>query len=443
MHAHAAFAAKTDCCPAILPAQTSHPTLVMVGLNFRTASIAVREKLTFTPQSVTTALQTFSSLPEVEEVFLLSTCNRTEVYAVVNGTDDWQAFLRSLMAEHSTATAAELDACLYFHEGSAAARHLFRVASGLESMVLGEAEIVHQLKKATTQAKDEGTMGAILHRLTDTALAASKRARTQARYYECGLSVATVAVSACKRIYSDLSDLSVMVIGAGEVAEQTLHYLVSKGVRKVLIANRTYERAAQLAHLTGGEALAFADFPQRLPDIDVIVCCTACPHVILTADMLTPQMTVHRERPLLVLDLAVPRDVAPDVADIPGVELLNVDNFQCAANTLTKRRREKVSIAEEVIDTEAEKFGKWLASRRSVALVMELQQQIEDIRAEAAASLDEEIHLAPQDQARLIEQYTKALVRDILQESIRTMKHFTGANNGSAHIEVARKILEM
>jgi glutamyl-tRNA reductase len=184
----------------------------MVGLNFRTASIAVREKLAFTQQSLSSALQTISSLPEVEELFLLSTCNRTEIYAVVKGTDDWRLFLRNLVAGQSTATPQELDECLYFHEGTAAARHLFRVASGLESMVLGEAEIVHQIKTAVTQAKDAGTVGAILHRLTDTALAASKRARTQARYYECGLSVATVAVSACKRIFADLSALSVMVI---------------------------------------------------------------------------------------------------------------------------------------------------------------------------------------------------------------------------------------
>jgi glutamyl-tRNA reductase len=255
--------------------------LVMGGLSFRTAGIKVREKITFNEATMPAVLQSIAAHPAVDEVLLLSTCNRTEFYLVGNREEDWPLLLRQLVAAHSRATGDELAECLYCFEGEAVARHLFRVAAGLDSMVTGECEIVQQIKRATNAARDAATSGTILQRLAEKALAASKRARTQVRYDECGLSVASIAASACMRTFQDLKDVSVLVLGAGETAELTLHYLVNKGVKKDKIANRTIQRAQHLARLTNGTALPLAEFAQHLDTVDLVISCTSSPNPLV------------------------------------------------------------------------------------------------------------------------------------------------------------------
>jgi len=440
----------TDCvveCPSTVemqPTAQGHPTLVMVGLNFRTAAISTREKLAFCRQNMPAVLRDIAACPDVEEALLLSTCNRTELYAVVRHCDDWQRLLRDLILRHSQgASRDEVDACLYWHADAHAARHLFRVAAGLESMVLGEAEIVHQLKLANKLAREEGTAGTILQRLGDAALAASKRARTQVRYEECGLSIASLAVSACKRAFKDLRDLSVLVLGAGETAELTLHYLVSKGVRKVVVANRTLERAQQLARLTGGEALPLAEFPSRLQEADIIVSCTSSPHPILTRAMFAPIMAQHADRRLLIVDLAVPRDVEPAVAELPRVQLLNIDHFSGTEAAIDQQRREKIATAERIIDSEAEKFGEWLSSRKVVSTIMALQQQFDLLREDTAVRLTAALQLTDEDQKQVLDRYLNALVSDLLRQPIHALKAFACSEDADTRVEVVRSLFDL
>lgn len=418
-----------------------YPMLVMVGLNFRTTPISVREKLAFNPQELPAVLQSIASHPLIQEAFLLSTCNRTELYATIEHCEDWPLLLAELIAEHSAASPEEILASLYWHANIDAARHLFRVTAGLDSMVLGEGEIVHQIKRAAGYAREAGTAGTIIQRLIEKALAASKRTRSQVRYDECGgLSVASVAVSACKRVFDELSDLAVLVVGAGETAELTLHYLVSKGVRNVTIANRTLERAKEFAQLTGGEAIPLADFPQRLGSVDIVICCTSSLHPILTVSMLANQPPMKR---LVVVDLAVPRDVEPAVGELPGIHLLNIDDLQGMASSVTQKRQEKLAAAECMVDREAEEFGKWLSSRKAAGMIVELRQQLEIIRAQVAADIALELHIAGEQEKQIIDNYTNTLVNRILHEPIKALKEFACADDARVQMEVVRRIFDL
>ncbi|HEY3418087.1 MAG TPA: glutamyl-tRNA reductase, partial [Armatimonadota bacterium] len=421
-----------------LATEERHPLLVMVGLNYRTATLGVREKVAISPDDLPLLLRDMVAQAGVEEALLLSTCNRTEFYAVVDPDLEWPALLRALIARHTRASAAELQESLFQFTGEDVARHLFRVAAGLESMIFGEGEIVHQIKKATEIARAEETTGTILHRLADKALAASKRARTHVRYDECGASVASTAVCACKRIFPDLRTLSVMVLGAGETAELTLHYLVSKGVRRVTVANRTLEKAERLARLTAGEAVSLRDFPTRLERADVIISCTSSQSPIVTVPMITAVQQARGGRELLIVDLAVPRDVEPEVAGIPGVQLLNVDTLQGTAPDMVGKRRQKMRDAERIIDEEAQEFGKWLSSRRAISTIASLQQRIERLRIEVTANL-----ATAQADPQQIDGLTRELVSGVLREAIGAMKQFTGADDGSYQMETAHRILDL
>lgn len=433
----------TVSCLQLPVARTEQPSLVMVGLNFRTAAISVREKLAFCQQNLSAVLRDIAGHPLVEEAFLLSTCNRTELYAVVSDPRQWTTLLRDLIVRNSHASAAEVEECLYWHTDEQAARHLFRVTAGLESMVLGEAEIVHQLKKAGKLAREEETAGTILQRLIDAALAASKRARTLVRYDECGLSVASLAVTACKRAFKELAPLTVMVLGAGETAELTLHYLVSKGVRNVLIANRTFERAEQLARLTGGQALTLAEFPSRLHEADIVISCTSSPQPILTRTMLEPLLTAQSERHMLIVDLAVPRDVEASIAEIPGIQLLNVDHLHGAAPEIDRQRHNKLVAAEQIVDGEAEKFAKWLSSRKVAATIAELQQRMANLREKAIAGLTAELSGADDVAREIIEKHLKSLVNDILRQPINALKELACETDADYQMEIARKLFDL
>lgn len=487
------------------------PHLVMIGLNFHTAGIAIRERVSFNPHTLATALKSMAAHPDIGELFILSTCNRTEVYAVVNRPDDilspeasakrdWRAVLTAELARQFEITPAEIENCLYSFQDEAVAHHLFRVTAGLESMVLGEAEIVHQLKRALQAAREAGTTGSLLHRLGEKALAASKLARTEARYNECGLSMASLVVAACKKTFPVLQGLNILIIGAGETAELILHNLVShllKGMEsKVVIANRTLEHAERLARVTGGEAVTLVEVPSRLSDADLAICCTSSPEPVVTADMLSQLMNHQpachsqdgdgRTRPLLLIDLAVPRDVEPEVAAIPGVYLLNVDtlsptalakgdDFNGAFHEQTpamserselnwnETRQAKIELAEHIIREETHEFSRWLASRRSIAVISDLRRHLDDIREEMTNSLLAEMQgqvMYVSDSTKykigencitcpgisyvtrcIIEQHMKSLLQETLRTAIGAMKEVTNAEDSSAHMEIAYQVL--
>ncbi len=436
------IASDTSPSLTLLAGLREHQMLAMVGLSYRTASVALREKFALAGEGLSAALRALTAHPAVHEACILSTCNRTECYAVIATTEDWRGLMQALFAAQSRADGGEYADSLYWHAGEDAARHLFRVAAGLDSMVLGEAEIVNQLKQASAAARRAGAAGTILQRLTEKALAAQKRARTQARY-DGGISVASTAVAACKRAFAELSDVSVMVVGAGDTAELTVHSLVSKGVRRVMVANRTLERAARLTRVAGGTALPLTAFPSRLAEVDLVICCTASPEPVLTRAMVEDAMTARGGRPLLVVDIAVPRDVETAVAEVPTVQLLNIDALCGAARATQEQRQAKLIAADEIIAAEARAFGKWLSCRRAIAVVADLQRQIETLRAEIAATLAAELGAADGAAREMVDARTRELARGILRASLDAMQTCGGGGDAPQQMAMIRRLLEL
>jgi glutamyl-tRNA reductase len=413
----------------------------MVGLNFRTAPLCIRERLSFNQEAVPQVLREIAGHPAIQEALLLSTCNRTELYAVVDDTAPWSTLLTDLLVKHGAVTSHEVENAVYHHTGEGAARHLFRVAAGLDSMVLGEVEIVHQIKQAARAADEAETSGTVLRRLADKALEASKLARTEARYDECGLSVASLAVAACRQAFPDLGNVTVMVLGAGETAQLTVHYLVSKGLRRVLIANRTLEKAERLAEVTGGQALLFQDFARRLDEADILICCTSSPHHVLTPAEVRPALARREGRSMLIVDLAVPRDVDPAVGDLPGLRLLNIDSMQGQAEETTRLRQEKLAAAERLVEHAAREFGQWLQTRMAASTILALQERLEGMRAEIAAGLAAELANSHNGAGKqLVDKYTRSLVRAILRQPIHSLKELAVAEDAESQIETVRAL---
>jgi glutamyl-tRNA reductase len=331
--------------------------LVVVGLNHRSAPVDVRERFAFPEGCVATALGSLRG-QGVGEAVILSTCNRVEIYAA--GESDLpklaQAVRRFLVTDRGFGP--DPGNALYAHADQAAIQHLFRVASGLDSLVLGETEILGQLKKAYDGALQAGVTGKVLNKAFQKAFAVAKQIRTETSIQRGHTSVASVAVDLAERIFDDLAEREVLVIGAGDTSEKTARALLSRGARSVMVSNRTFDRAAALAQELGGRAIRFDDWESEFVRIDILVTATGAPHHILDRARLERLLRARGHRPLLLIDLAVPRDIDPMVAMLDDVFLANVDDLQAVADDSARQRREELVRCEQLIrEKSAAVFG--------------------------------------------------------------------------------------
>lgn len=333
--------------------------LHVIGLNHQTAPVDLRERVAFAGDSVADALAQVHALADVHEVALLSTCNRTEVY--VDADDDGRC-VAEWLALHSR-VGRDLHAYLYLHHDAAAVRHLFRVATGLDSLVLGEPQILGQVKDAWASARGAGTLGPQLDRLFQHAFATAKRARTDTRIGANPVSVASAAVRLAQESFARLQESTVLLIGAGETIELAARHLVQAGTRRLLVANRTFAHAQDLASRHGGFALPLEDLDKHLADADVVISATASREPVVQVAQVQSALTARRRRPMLLLDLAVPRDIEAGVAEIPDVFLYTVDDLERAIEDNRRGRREAADEAETIVDMQVERFAAKLATR--------------------------------------------------------------------------------
>ncbi len=331
--------------------------LIALGLNHLTAPVALREQVAIDGDATAPALADLAAQPGIDEAMILSTCNRTELYCSVQaGAEGIPA--RWLHA-HNRMTPGQLDGFLYRHTDDAAVRHVFRVATGLESMVLGEPQILGQVKSAWRAAKSAHTLRAPMDRLLQNAFAVAKRVRTETRIGTGPVSVAFTAVRLVEQAFADLAESCVLLIGAGDTIELALRHLVERGVHRVIVANRTTETAQALVAPVGGYAIALADLPKHLPEADIVISATASRTPILTAPMLAAAMRQRRRRPMLLIDLAVPRDIEPAVAKLPDVFLYTIDDLQQTIDSGRRSREASVHEAEAIIDLQVERYLAW------------------------------------------------------------------------------------
>lgn len=329
--------------------------VLCVGINHTIAPVEIRERLAVPNHKLSDTLGALRAIEGLSEAVIVSTCNRVEFYAAsirpIQTLEGLQNFLR---------TRAGLDAPLYHHDTPQSIRHLFRVASGLDSMVLGETEILGQLKQAYAAAAQAGATSRTLNRLFQQAFRVAKSVRTETQITRGATSVGAVAVELAGRIFGDLANHRVMVLGAGETSERTARSLVSRGVKTVIVSNRTFDRAAALAGEIGGMAIHFDHWQREFPDVDILISSTAAPRPIITRERLEPMMRLRSGRPLFIIDLAVPRDADPEVNDIDGVFLYDIDSLQDIASRSIAVRQREIEHCERIIDREVTDFMSWL-----------------------------------------------------------------------------------
>jgi glutamyl-tRNA reductase len=418
----------------------------VIGLNHRTAPIEVREQITFSEQRLSDALRSLGSRPELAESAVLSTCNRTEIYAIVPNASRERAVHRFIEEYHGV-NPSDYASHLYTYHDADAVRHLFRVACGLDSLVLGEGQILRQVRDAFAAATEAGNSGRLINGLFRAAITTGRRARTETEIGQGGFSVGHAAVDLARSIFGSLDGATILILGAGKMSEVTAKHLVANGVKFVVVANRTHERAASLAERLGGSSIRYDDFPETMTRADIVISSTAAPHPIVTRAMLQPVMRRRRGRSLLLIDIAVPRDIDPDVDMLDNVFLRNVDDLEEVVADMARDRAGEVAKVEAIIDEETEKFVSWWRSLSIAPVVTRLRDKHEEIRLEELARLRNQMPDLPERAWRNIEAATRSLMNRMQRDPIERLKEAAsrdaGPTDGADLFDAARELFAL
>jgi glutamyl-tRNA reductase len=359
-----------------LSAPGNRMSLVVVGINHRTAPVDVRERVVFDPARVPDALRELASLDEIDEAVIVSTCNRTELYCVTGCSEaelaDWLQNYHQL--------GSSIRHCVYHHDDMRAVSHVFSVASGLDSMVLGEPQILGQLKDAYRAAQETGTTGPLLNRLFQAAFSVAKRVRTETEIGANAVSVASAAVAMAKTVFASFENRTALMVGAGETVALAARHLHADGLRRMIIANRSVERARELAAEFQGFAIGLDDIGAHLREADIVVASTASPHAIITRDMAAAALRARKRRPIFMVDIAVPRDIEASVAELEDVYLFTVDDLQSVVNENMENRRQAAREADRMIATEVDRFELQLRTRSAAPTIRRLRHEAERTR---------------------------------------------------------------
>jgi glutamyl-tRNA reductase len=424
-------------------------SLLALGINHKTASVAVRERVAFTPEQLVDALAAAKEQAALKEVAILSTCNRMEVYCSSDATQQDQTIngLLQWLSHYHNVSLDDLKACLYTHQEDDAAKHMMRVASGLDSLVLGEPQILGQLKSAFTLSQEHGCLGAELGRLFQQTFSVAKKVRTDTAIGENPVSVAYAAVSLAQHIFTDLRDSKALLIGAGETIELVARHLKNAGVRSITVANRTLNRALDLANEIDGHAVLLGDIPDALPQADIVIASTASQLPILGKGAVEVALKKRKHRPIFMVDIAVPRDIEPQVAELDDVYLYTVDDLREVIEENQRSRENAAREAEEIIGEGTDEFMRQLRSLAAVDTVTALRGQYESVRDDEIAQALKQLEKgksAEQVIAELARRLTNKMLhyptielrkasaegRDDLLEAAQQLFNLTDSNNG-------------
>jgi glutamyl-tRNA reductase len=422
--------------------------VLLVGLSHKTAPVEIRERLDFSDNALRSILTHFDAnhkqahLEDVREGIILSTCNRMEVYALVRDPQVAKAAIVRLLSRACETDVEVFSRHLYSYEDEAAIHHLFRVACGLDSMVLGEPQILGQITDAYEAALSQGSAGTVLSALFRAAIHAGKRARTETKIGVNPASISSVAASLAHNLLGDLSQQHLLLIGAGEMGAIAVKAMIKRGVSKVTVINRTIKNAEQLANSWGGRALTFQQLSEALVDADIVISCTGAPHMILDREHVEPAMQERPDRALFILDIAVPRDVAPNVCELPGVYLHDIDDLQSQAEDNVRERELEIPRVEVIVEEEVGQFLAWLASLDAVATITDLRQQIEQFRQLELERLFNKLDLNPKER-ELVATMSHRLINKILHQPTLRLKEESAHGNGAAYSYAIRQLFSL
>jgi glutamyl-tRNA reductase len=417
--------------------------IVVVGLSHKTAPVGIREKLAFSAEDMEASLQQMLALSEIVEGLIVSTCNRVELYAVCHQATSGIAELRQFLADFHQLSSTALNPHLYDLEGSEAIRHVLRVAASLDSMVVGEPQILGQIKTAYNYACEFHSVGTILNRFLHKAFSVAKRVRNETQIASHAVSISFAAVELARKIFDSFEDKRVMLIGAGEMCELAAKHFVNNGVAEVLVTNRTFSRAEALAAEFSGRAVAFDSFQEDLPQVDIVLSSTGSPDYVLTATQLKEVGKVRRHRPMFIIDIAVPRDIDPLANKLNNLYLYDVDDLQGVVQANMNERRKEAVKAEKIIEEEVNQFQAWLATLEVKPTIVALRRQLEKMRRSEIDKTLAHLNGIGEEEKQAIEVLTSALINKILHHPTEILKQASRDADGTFYVEAVRTLFDL
>ncbi len=406
-------------------------TLRILGVNHKTAPIELRERIAISRDSLAEATSTLAALSGVSECMIVSTCNRVEIVAAIDdSTPQSDRALTAFLEERFSIPPAELRPHLYEHRDHEAVRHIFRVASSLDSMVVGEPQILGQVKEAFTVARKSGTVGGQLEHLLQSVFAAAKKVRSETEIGSNSVSIASVAVELARKIFGTLTGKTVLIVGAGKMSELAARHLVQQGADKIIVTNRTRERAERMAEHFNGRVIEFASLYDEAPQADIIITSTGAPNHIFRREHGQSFLHKRRNKPIFFIDIAVPRDVEPEMNKLEGLFVYDIDDLQAVAAAHLAERQQHTDRAEQLIAREVARFHERQRAVNVAPAIVTLQQRAEDLRQQelkrAHAKL---VNLTP-DQVAAVEALTRGIVNKFLHPPMQALKQAARENDG-------------
>lgn len=417
--------------------------LYLLGVSHRTAPIDLREKLDFSSGGLEAALTALAARPSSAEVVVLSTCNRAELYVACEDVDHARRDLIDFLGGFHQLATGDLEPHLYDRVDGEAARHLFRVAAGLDSLVMGEPQIFGQVKDAYATATDQQCAGPLLNKVFHWSFGVGKRVRSETGLGEGAVSVSYAAVTLARKIFGELKGRRVLVIGAGEMGKLTALHLKTQGVHEIAITSRTLASASALAESIGGTALPWDQMPSALGAADIVITATGSVAPILSKAQIDAAMRGRRSRPLFIIDIAVPRDIDPAAGEIEQVFLYNIDDLQAIVQKNLSRRGAEVARAEAIVSEEVEKFRVWLRSRGAIPTVVALRQRFEAIRRSELQRLEPKLASLPPEARQCVEEVTRLLVEKLLLHPTEQLKSLADPETVVAYSDALSRLFSL
>ncbi len=418
------------------------PEILLIGINHKTAPVELRECIAFTKDESASALQTLSRKPHIKELLLFSTCNRVEVLVVTENKREAIESTKDYIAEVNKIPREEFEDSLYIHEGDEAVRHIFRVASSLDSMVVGEPQILGQVKDAYHMATEARVSGVILNRLLHRTFFVAKRIRTETGIGDHAVSISYAAVELGRKIFGSLESKKVLLVGAGEMAELAVEHLIRNKVGDIYVANRTFENGVELARQFNGQALRFEEIAECLKVVDIIISSTGSPDFVITRDQVKSVIRIRRNRPIFFIDIAVPRDIDPLVNRLSNSYVYDIDDLQGVIDENIEDRQKEAIKGERIVDEAVIQFRDWYVSLEVVPTIVALRNKLESI-AEIEIKKTLQSNKIPASGAQAIKRMADSLINKILHNPTVFLKKNSMTGDKSNHIDLVRKLFKL
>ena len=417
--------------------------LILVGVNHKTTPVEIREKLAFTKGKIEESVDHLFNFPDIIEHTILSTCNRVEIYARANSQDSAIKSIKQFICDFHQLSLVELEDHFYSYSNKEAVEHLFRVSSSLDSMILGEAQILGQVKEAYSLARDLRSTGLVLNQLFEKAFSIAKKVREETGIAERSVSISSAAVELAQKIFDDLENHTVMLVGTGEMAELAAKHLISYGVKTIYVTSRTYEHAANLARTLNGSALDFEAFKNELHRADIVITSTSAPNFIIKKEIVEKAIHERKNKPIFFIDIAVPRDIEPDVNDLENVYLYDIDDLQVVVSANIKEREKEAENAMNFISQEVTKFNNWVGALDAVPTIVEIRKKAENIRKQEIEKTLKKISHLSEDEKQLLRKMSSSMINKILHKPTIKLKQKTQSEDGHVYLKAIRHLFHL